>query len=129
MSDSLSGIKAHGPGTYRPPPQSATDIIDRAKACVERESDALALVLDRAEIRPSDLDVTRSVLRKLALVELDDLKVAPGFELLADGSVGSANTETTEWQYWRTAQDLVEDANHLEIALSRAYYRTMERAQ
>ena len=69
---------------------TAQDVMERARACVERENDALALVLGRAEISDDDLKATRAVLRKLALVELNDMKIAPGFDLLADGSVGSA---------------------------------------
>lgn len=92
----------------------------------DNEFDALALVLQRADVSADDLETTAAVLRKLALVELHDLCVPPGFNLLNDGSVGSVNSKTPEWQYWATAQDFVNKANSLEVALFRAHRRSLE---
>lgn len=104
----------------------ADAIVQRSREAVERETNALALVLKRADVSADDLDATRAVLRKLALVELDDLCVPPGFNLLADGEVGSVNKETPEWQAYQDASGFVQDANHLEIVLFRAHRRAME---
>lgn len=101
-------------------------IMQRARQRVERQANALALVLQRAEVSSGDIETARAVLRKLALVELDDLCVPPGFNLLSDGEIGSVNSDTPEWQLWKDAKDLVDDANHLEIALFRAHRRAME---
>lgn len=104
-------------------------IVQRARERVERQASALALVLERAEVSIDDLDAARCVLRKLAVVELDDLKIPPGFNLLPDGSVGSVNNETPEWQLWSDANDFVVDANHLEIAMFRGRMRAVELAK
>lgn len=101
-------------------------IMQRARQRVERQANALALVLQRAEVSSGDIETARAVLRKLALVELDDLCVPPGFNLLPDGEVGSINRNTPEWQFWSDAKDFVTDANHLEIALFRAHRRCNE---
>ncbi|TEA09099.1 hypothetical protein [Mycobacteroides salmoniphilum] len=63
---------------------------------------AYALVLERAELSPDAVETARCVLRKLALVELDDL---------------------TDAEFRAEANNFVQDANHLEISLFRAHYR------
>lgn len=106
--------------------QNDDPIVARGRERAEREADALALVLARAELSIDDVETAECVLRKLALVELDDLQVAPGFNLLCNGEVGSVNDNTPEWQFWSDAKDFIDDANHLEIALFRARRRAAE---
>ena len=86
---------------------------------VLREKDAQRLVLNRAGVSSADLETIRRTLTQLAGVNLDDLKVPPGFNLLPDGSVGSVNQETPEWQRWSTANDFLEDCRHLGCVLAR----------
>lgn len=116
MPDYLTAPASAGPGrsTER---QVMTDndmVMRQARERVEREMNALALVLDRAEISAEDLETTRAVLRKIALVELDDLCVPPGFNLLENGEVASVNQKTPQWQFYQDAQTFVGDANHME---------------
>ncbi|RFZ11165.1 hypothetical protein DSM43518_02005 [Mycobacterium marinum] len=99
----------------------AGDLTTHAR--IERELKAITMVLDRAEIPAEALETTRDVLRKLAVVDLDDLCVPPGFNLLASGEVASANRATPEWQFYQSAQGFIDDANHLECTLFRAHLR------
>lgn len=43
-----------------------------------REDSALALVVQRAGVSAAEIETTRGVPRKLAQVDLDDLRVPPG---------------------------------------------------
>ncbi|MGL5441292.1 MAG: hypothetical protein ACRDDJ_02330 [[Mycobacterium] stephanolepidis] len=63
---------------------------------------------------------TFRTLRALGAVNLDDLRVPPGFDLLADGDVANANPETAEWQDWATAQRLIDQSAHLSERLNKA---------
>lgn len=108
------------------PAESNDEIMRQIRETVDRENSALALVLHRAELSEADLEATRAVLRKLALVQLDDLRVPPGFNLLPDGEVGSVNSGTPEWRSYQTAKTFIEDADHLERALFCAHRRAME---
>lgn len=86
-----------------------------------REDPALALVVQRAGVSAAEIEATRGVLRKLALVALDDLRGPPGFNVSSGGEVGSANPETSAWQSYMDAADFVATAGRLEAALQRGH--------
>jgi len=60
------------------------------------------------------------LLSRLGAVDLDDLCVAPGFNLLPDGSVGSINAHTPEYKLYAKLSDLVDAARRLGYELGRA---------
>ncbi|MDM2164673.1 hypothetical protein PP352_21220 [Mycobacteroides abscessus] len=86
----------------------------------EREDAANRLVVGRSGVTQADLVITVRTLRALAAVNLDDLKVPPGFDLLPEGDVANANPETVEWQDWATAQRLMDQSAHLSECLNNA---------
>lgn len=86
----------------------------------QREDAANRLVVMRSGVTQSDLVTTFRTLRALSAVNLDDLKVPPGFDLLPGGDVANANPETVEWQDWATAQRLMDQSAHLSERLSKA---------
>lgn len=86
----------------------------------EREDAANRLVVMRSGVTQQDLVTTVQTLRALGAVNLDDLKVPPGFDLLPEGDVANANPETVEWQDWATAQRLIDQSAHLSERLSKA---------
>jgi hypothetical protein len=86
---------------------------------VLRERDAQRMVLQRAGVSLKDLETTQRVLMDLGRVNLSDLCVPPGFNLLADGSVGSVNERTPEWQRWSTASQFADDCQHVGAVLAR----------
>lgn len=91
-----------------------------------REDSVLALVVQRAGVSGAEIEVTRSVLRKLALVALDDLRVPPAFNVSTGGEVGSANPETSAWRSYMDAADFVATAGRLEAALQRGHCRALD---
>ncbi|MEN4400041.1 hypothetical protein [Mycolicibacterium conceptionense] len=108
------------------PVESDEAVMRQVRESVDRENSALALVLQRAELSEAELEAVRAVLRKLALVRLDDLRVPPGFNLLPDGEVGSVNSDTPEWRSYQTAKAFIDDADHLERSLFCAHRRALE---
>ncbi|GLE58991.1 hypothetical protein NJBCHELONAE_43020 [Mycobacteroides chelonae] len=86
----------------------------------QREHAANRLVVMRSGVTQADLVTTFRTLRALGAVNLDDLKVPPGFDLLPGGDVANANPETVEWQDWATAQRLMDQSAHLSECLSSA---------
>jgi hypothetical protein len=86
---------------------------------VLRERDAQKLVLNRADVSLKDLETTRRTLLALGLVNVDDLCVPPGFNLLADGTVGSINQDTPEWKRWSTASRFAEKCQQVGVVLAR----------
>lgn len=86
----------------------------------EREDGANRLVVMRSGVRRADLVTTFRTLRALGAVNLDDLRVPPGFDLLPDGDVANANPDTVEWQYWATAQRLIDQSAFLSERLCKA---------
>lgn len=90
-----------------------------SREIVERETNALAMLVERADVSEQDLEAMRGVLRKLASVQFDDLLVPPGFDLLPNGEVSRANSHTPEWKFYQAAKTFTEDADYLEVALGR----------
>ncbi|SHV73170.1 hypothetical protein [Mycobacteroides abscessus] len=86
----------------------------------EREHAANRLVVMRSGVTQADLMTTVRTLRGLGAVNLDDLKVPPGFDLLPEGDVANVNPETVEWQDWATAQRLIDQSAHLSERLNDA---------
>jgi len=91
----------------------------QAQERILRERESLKLVLARSGVSLDDLATARRVLMDLGRVDLRDLHVAPGFRLLGDGSVGSVDTDTAEWQHWSRANTFVEDCQSLGVVLAR----------
>ncbi|MGU3650615.1 hypothetical protein [Mycolicibacterium sp. A43C] len=91
-----------------------------AKAIQEREREARQQLVTRSNVDYADLVTTYRTLRALGEINLDDLKVAPGFNLLADGEVGSVNCDTPEWLFWSALSRLAADADYLARELLRA---------
>jgi hypothetical protein len=89
------------------------------KARIGREWAARQMVIERAGVSKADLLAAARVLSAIANVNLDDLRVPPGFNVLPDGEVGSVNADTHEWQHWSTANTLREDAGHIANVLYR----------
>lgn len=85
-----------------------------------REHAAHRLVVMRSGVTQAALVTTFRTLRALGAVNLDDLKVPPGFDLLPGGDVANANPETVEWQDWATAQRLIDQSAHLSERLNNA---------
>lgn len=94
-----------------------------SREIVERETSALAMLVERADVSERDLEATRAVLRKLASVQFQDLLVPPGFDLLPNGEVSCANTHTPEWKFYQAAKSFTDDADYLEVALGRVQRR------
>ncbi|MFV8161403.1 hypothetical protein ACNQVK_04685 [Mycobacterium sp. 134] len=94
-----------------------------SREIVERETRALAMLVERADVSEQDLEATRRVLRKLASVQFEDLLVLPGFVLLPDWEVSRANTHTPEWKFYQAAKTFTDDADYLEVALGRVQRR------
>lgn len=91
-----------------------------AKAHRDREREARQQLVKRAGVDYDDLVTTFRTLRALGAVNLDDLKVPPGFNLLADGEVGSVNCDTPEWLLWSALSHLAEDAAYISRELLHA---------
>ncbi|WP_207554000.1 hypothetical protein, partial [Mycobacteroides abscessus] len=72
-----------------------------------REDSALALVVQRAGVSAAEIETTRGVLRKLAQVDLDDLRVPPGLNMSSDREAGGATPETPAWQSYMAAAAFV----------------------
>lgn len=86
----------------------------------QRVHAANRLVVMRSGVTQAELVTTLRTLRALGAVNLDDLRVPPGFDLLPDGDVANANPETVEWQDWATAQRLIDQSAHLSERLNDA---------
>ena len=78
------------------------------------------MLLERSDVTLDELRLTAAVLSRLGAVDLDDLCVAPGFNLLPDGSVGSINAHTPEYKLYAELSDLVDAARRLGYQLGRA---------
>jgi hypothetical protein len=87
----------------------------RARALASREAERRARqeFVTRSGISYDALVTTYRTLRELSKVDIQDLVKPPGFNLLADGEVGSVNTDTPEWQFWSMLSKHKEDADHL----------------
>lgn len=92
---------------------------ERAIATIARETAARQDFVKRAHPSHEALITTMRTLRALGQINLDDLLVPPGFNLLDDGEVGSVNTNTPEWQSWSFIDQLRDQAEHLADVLSR----------
>lgn len=93
------------------------NIIEEIEA---RESRARAMLIERSDVTLDELRLTAAVLSRLGQVEIDDLCVPPGFNLLPDGSVGSINAHTPEHRLYAELRDLIDDARRLGYQLGRA---------
>ncbi|MDD7813721.1 hypothetical protein PP713_14215 [Mycobacterium sp. CSUR Q5927] len=103
-----------------------TTIRDRINA---RELQARMMLVERADVSLDELRLTAAVLSRLGAVEIDDLVVSPGFNLLPDGSVGSANTGTPEWRLYAELGDMVDNARRMGYQLGRAESEARERQE
>jgi hypothetical protein len=88
----------------------------------DRERTARKMLIDRADVTLDEVLAASRTLNKLGKVNLDDLRVPPGFNLLPSGEVGSVNNETPEWQQWAAVSDLVDECRRLSYQLGRAYF-------
>ncbi|MBX9919114.1 MAG: hypothetical protein K2Y33_04675 [Mycolicibacterium frederiksbergense] len=93
---------------------------ERAAAWCESQKQMRHQLVIRGEVGYDDVVTTYRTLRQLGLINLDDLKVPPGFNLLPDGEVGSVNSDTAEWQFWSGLNHLRDNAEHLSDVLMRA---------
>ncbi|MDO3331326.1 hypothetical protein [Mycobacteroides abscessus] len=91
-----------------------------------REDSALALVVQRAGVSAAEIETTRGVLRKLAQVDLDDLRVPPSLNVSSDGEVEGANPETPAWQSYMAAAAFVAAAGRLEAAVQRGHCSALD---
>jgi len=98
---------------------SLDDARAEIRARQEREAAAWQLVVERSGLGQEDLAHARHTLLELSRVNLDDLCVPPGFNLLPSGEVSSVNSDTPEWQHWSTAKTFAEDCHHVGVTLAR----------
>lgn len=101
-----------------PDSRTATAAIDERD---RNARNARRILIERADVTPDEVIAAAATLSKMGGVNLDDLLKPPGFDLLPDGSVARANTDTPEWSQWAAVQDLVDASRRLGWQLTRAY--------